>query len=267
MNNDDLIYKKIQGLQETGEAINQPAQEGVASNPELANEMAFIEAFWHDSAQPIEHQPSDELKSRFYQALAEREPEQTARERSPDNFWSRVGHWLVPMKPAMQFALMLLVFVAGMGTESVLKPHEDASISKLQTQVEQLNSMVALSLLQQTSAAERLSGVAYSARSEVMSSRLQEYLMQLLVKDKSTAVRLAIVDAMAGYEQFSRIENRLLEALFQQDNALVQLHIIDLLFRSASRDTVNRLVAMATDERLLDEVQDELFKRMNKQRI
>lgn len=228
------------------------------------SELEFIDEFWGKPDEMIEHQPTSSLKSNFYQMLEQHQkPQKATNAMTQDtnteiSFWDRIASLVMPSNPALQFAMVAVVFIAGMGTQSVMTPDEKPALTALESQVEQLNSMVAISLLQQASAAERLSGVAYSRKGAGINKPLLDNLFVLLSNDKSSSVRLAIVDALGGYQGFEQIESRVLESLLNQDNVLVQMSLAELVLKSGSRQAILQLQSYAANQQLFEDVTDEL---------
>ena len=267
MNIDDLIYQQISKLQTGGlsaseqdslrsHLVNLPEEE----QQKILEEVDFVEFVWGNQNLDQMQQPTPGYASEFFAALEKEKSQNMATETQiiQKSIWQSLATFLGLEKPVWRLAAVGLVFIAGMGTQGLLKPQSDNAISDLESQVTQLNAMVAMSLLQKNSAAERLSGVAYSMQSTNSSDQVVNYLLTLLSNDSSSAVRLAIVQAFATYGDFYQIEDELFEKLWSQDSVMVQLQIIELLVARGSTTTLNKLNNLTNDERLLEEVRAEL---------
>jgi HEAT repeat protein len=87
--------------------------------------------------------------------------------------------------------------------------------------------LVALSLLRQQSASERLRGVDYSTRMPTMEPDVLSALMQAVNHDPSVNVRLAAIDALTRVSGNPRVRQSMVQALTQQDSPMVQAALID----------------------------------------
>ena len=95
-----------------------------------------------------------------------------------------------------------------------------AEIAQLQDEVMKTQRMVALSLLQQQSATERLRGVSYSNRVEGPDREVLQALLHTVKYDTSVDVRLAAIDALhAGGDAYGALAAGLSPALPQLPNA------------------------------------------------
>lgn len=92
-----------------------------------------------------------------------------------------------------------------------------------------MRQLVALSLLQQQSASERLRGVSWAYRVEPSDSEVLTALLDAVNRDPNINVRLAAVDALHAFAANSLAGQRVLESLENQTAPIVQVAIIDLL--------------------------------------
>lgn len=123
-------------------------------------------------------------------------------------------------------ALALGGFFAG-ATFNAHRPQPE--VSELRQELHTMRSLVAMSMLQQQSAVERLRGVNYSVRLDNPDEHVVDALIQTLRGDSSVDVRLAATDALRKYSQRPQVRQSMAEALTLQDSPLVQLALIDAL--------------------------------------
>ena len=168
---------------------------------------------------------------------------------SPRRWWRTVT-W----PPAWQAAfagLCLFVGFAG-GRLWTAAPRADGELAELRGEVHTMKQMVALSLLQQQSAAERLRGVTWSYEIEGPGSEVLEALLETLRHDSNVNVRLAAVDALQQFAvggQGSGVRSALIEAIPKQDSPLVQIALVDALVELRERRSVQALRTLAGDQR------------------
>ena len=84
----------------------------------------------------------------------------------------------------------------------------------------------------------------------------QEQLIELLVRDKSTSVRLAIIKSLGQLQSFGTSEQQLLSLATQEENLLVQIELCRLLLNYGSIDVKNSLIEQANQQVLKPEVQE-----------
>jgi HEAT repeat protein len=116
--------------------------------------------------------------------------------------------------------------------------------------------MVAVSLLQQSSAAERLRGVSWSHRIDQPGDDVLSALLDALRHDGNVNVRLAAIDALRQSNQSNRVREGLIDAIGHQSSPLVQIELIDALVdlrERRSRDALKALVENDRTERAVRE--------------
>ena len=109
-----------------------------------------------------------------------------------------------------------------------------------------MRQLVALSLLQQQNASDRLRGVSYAYRVEPDDSQVLSALLGTVNHDSNVDVRLAAVDAMRKFTDNPVGRNGLAQALAKQDSPLVQIAILDEIVETrdkAAAPSIRALVA------------------------
>jgi hypothetical protein len=173
--------------------------------------------------------------------------------------WStRVRDWFagaMPLSPAWRtgpvLAALLLGIAAGMFWE---RGANRGSIAELGKELQSMRAMVAMSLLEQSSPAERLRGVSWGGRVGPANPELINTLLELLDKDPSVDVRLAIVDALGDVRHLPRVQDGVLESVEKQSSPLVQIALIDALVAWREPRASQVLQRLAADPRADDEV-------------
>lgn len=233
----------------------------IEQHPELQKELSFIESFWQHSAP--EQQPSANVRARFYQTLSQAQSgvgnvtEDTVhahqKQKSRMAFWQSLSAWLAP-RPVAQFAALGLCFVLGLLVNQPKYNEDNRELMSLQQEVNSLSTMVALSMLQNPSATERLNGVVYSSKVSQVDPQLTETMLTLLQFDQSTAVRLAILNQIRDSDSVQLHENTLSELALNERNTLVQLQLIQLLLEQGSTEMKAHLSTRLTEIELNEDV-------------
>ncbi len=110
-----------------------------------------------------------------------------------------------------------------------------SELADLRLEIRSMKTLVAMSLLQQQSAIERLRGVNYSGRLENPEEAVVTALVQTLRSDSSIDVRLAAADALRKYSTRPKVSMAIVDALQSQDSPMMQLALIDTLVEIQDR--------------------------------
>lgn len=158
------------------------------------------------------------------------------------------------LRPGWQLALAALLLVAGFaGGRTWSRPSgPDPELAALQGEVRAMKQMVALSLLQQRSAADRLRGVTWSYDIEQPGVEITGALLDTLRHDSNVNVRLSAVDALksvAASKPGMSLREGLIESIQKQDSPLVQIAIVDALVELREPRSAGALRVLAADQR------------------
>jgi len=273
MTNQKIIDWKIASLANNDQSeLNEELQSYLEANSELKAELSFIEHFWSNDVKPLV-MPSDKLDANFYQMLSRAQSSQqlttekhsTQKHESDTRYASQTGPlslidkvrtWLTPA-PIAQFATLALVFTLGFNLNQPSNNEDNnQNYSGLQQEVSSLTTMLAMSMLQKESASERLSGVAYSRQTDLSNPLLVEQLIAVLTRDKSTSVRLAIINGLSELKSFGSSEQQLFTLATQEENLLVQIELCRLLLNYGSPQIKNQLTEQVNQQILKPEVRE-----------
>lgn len=209
-------------------------------------QVTSAEEVWQKLAQIQVPEPPPQMRSRFYDMLAAETPG-----KAKISFGDWVRQW-VPLRPAFQLAGALAILVAGWigGSHFAgrpLAPEQPGQVVELRKEIDQMRQLVALSLLQQQSASDRLRGVTWSYRVEPHDTEVVGALLRTVDQDPNVNVRLAAVDAVQKFSASEKVRQALIQSLPKQDSPLVQIAIIDLLAQLRDRESVSMLERLAQD--------------------
>ena len=204
-----------------GETVKtEPAfQRHLESCAECSAEMAALGGLWHRLADLPVPEPSLALHARWHATMASLMPE-----RRSGVFWQ------------LAFALACLVIGVLVGVNLPRRNNDE---------IAKLREMVALSLLSQQSAAERLRGVDYTGSMQTMQPEVVSALIQAVAHDANVNVRLAAVDALSKVATHPGVVESLTRSLPQQDSPMVQAELIDYLINAHDRQAVGTLQQLA----------------------
>jgi len=175
-------------------------------------------------------------------------------------WWGSVNTWIAgfwPKQPALQLALtaalIVIGVVAGRQYPSVVPPptpitqNAGIEVTQLREEVRDMSQMVALALMQQQSASERLKGVGWSNQIEQPDTEILNALLDTLMHDDNVNVRLAAVEALKKFGERQIVRKGVLQALEKQDAPLVQVALIDYVVERQDKESVDTLRKIAQD--------------------
>ncbi len=258
MNHQDIISQKIEFL--NGNRTNDLSPETlimVKQDPELASEIEFVEQLWKQTELDRVSKPSAQMQARFYQMLSHAQSveatshkaTESAKKTSKEPLLVRLGLF----QPAFQVLLLVVVFGLGWSLNSNKLSRQTDRSAVLENKVEALNVMVALSMLGKDSTAERLAGVDYAKNVSLDDERLVDSLLALLNGDRSSAVRLSVVDVLAQGKQHDQMQRKIVDSLSKQSNPIVQVALVELL-QNYSKLSQQQLQTIFSNEQLDEEV-------------
>ncbi|MEO8099228.1 MAG: HEAT repeat domain-containing protein [Acidobacteriota bacterium] len=209
---------------------------------------------WKSLALLPADEPGSGLRMRFYETLG---AYRQGVESVPRGQWRQklAGWW--PQKPAWQVAIAASLMVVGVGAGYGLKPGQPRQeMAELRQEVSDMRQMVALSLMQQQSASERLRGVGWAYRSEPSDTEVLSALVAAVNHDPSVNVRLAAVDALHAFAASPVTRKAVVEALPGQNTPMVQVALIDLLVDLKQREAKPELRTLAASMDVNDGVKE-----------
>ena len=139
-------------------------------------------------------------------------------------------------------------------TEPTSTTQTSVEIAQLHGEVQTIRGMLAVSLMQQQSASDRLKGVNMSSRIVEKDPRVTKSLLDALRYDPSVNVRLAALDALEGAMDESDVRKALVASLPQQSSPLVQLAMVELVVEARDKESLEVLGKMEKDPKLNDDV-------------
>jgi anti-sigma factor RsiW len=195
-------------------------------------------SLWKKLAVLPEEQPSPALESRFkamLESYQEGRWEKTnlAAEKSKTPFpilWG-LGNWRQLPAAGIVWACLFLAcgYFIGKHADHGADAAAQAQINEMRQELGATRQMVALSMLQQQSASQRLEGVSWSTRLPEPDPKVMGALMHTVRFDNNVDVRLAALDALGRYADRPEVRRDLVDVLQTTQSPMVQVALIDLL--------------------------------------
>jgi len=220
-------------------------QNHIAACPSCRKELESLSAIWTKLGVLPEVQPDAALRTRFYSMLEDYKND-LGEQKPKASLLEQIKNWFRPVwtgRSAFSLSFSLLFLFVGLAAGYFItgNPGRPAEISDLRQEVQNMRQTLAVSLLEQSSASERLRGVNLSVNTEKPDSGLIEALLNTLNTDSNINVRLAAVDALYLFYDFPRVKEGIAQTLFTQDSPLVQVALIDLIVNVRERQAIESL--------------------------
>lgn len=205
-------------------------------------------------------QPTPQLQTRFEHMLVELAKEQPAANQS--GWMNRISqlqnYWFLLRGPQLAFTLFVLALgiTAGYWWRGQNPPSEFAQQQQDTTsgQVRQLQQLMVLSLLENSSATERLQAVSMCTQLPDPDNQVIDALLTTLNYDPNTNVRLVTLEALTKYARTPRVRQGLVEALAHQDSPILQLALADLMVKLQEKRSLQSLRQLLRQRGLVPEV-------------
>ena len=232
----------------TGEldaSARREVQDHIAACAACRTELEGLTATWARLDLLPAEQPSGRVRAGFYEML-ERYKENLEHRSLARRFaawWERASL----RRPAFAAVAAAVLLVVGVGAGYGLRGGGgNREIATLRGEVRDMRQTMALSLLSQPSAIERLQGVNYTQQVDRPDNRTLAALVETLNSDSNVNVRLAAVDALYLFRDAPGVKDSLTASLAGQTAPLVQVALIDLLVEvreARAADSLKALIA------------------------
>jgi len=195
-------------------------------------------ALWKKLALLPEEQPSPALESRFKAMLEsyqegrwEKTNLASEKSKTPVPMLWGLGNWRQIPAAGIVWAVLFLAcgYFIGKHADRGSDAAAQAQLNEMRQELGATRQMVALSMLQQQSASQRLEGVSWTTRLPEPDPKVMGALMHTVRFDNNVDVRLAALDALSRYADRPEIRHELVDVLQSTQSPMVQVALIDLL--------------------------------------
>jgi hypothetical protein len=246
--------------QSLGEAEELAFEAHIAGCDPCRGEVERLGAMWKSLAlipgSSRDFEPGPNLRARFYETMGayrqglESAPRRSVRDRILA-LWPKRPEWQM----ASSFALLVIGLglgyefrQGGVGRDAGQDQNQGTELSQLRGEVSSMRQMVALSLMQQQSAGERLRGVSYAYQVPASDTQVLSALLTAVNQDESVGVRLSAVDALHAFGAIPVTREAIIQSIPKQDAPLVQIKLIDLLVDLREKEAVPELEKLVRDD-------------------
>ncbi len=192
-----------------------------------------LKGIWTKLGSIPTEEPSPRVRARF-EAMLEAYEEGMANADPGPRWHETLNEWIAgwwPRQPLVQLGAAVALLVVGLvvGTQFIVTEAPNGDLRTLEGEVQSLRQLVALSLLEQQSASQRLRGVNWTSRIARPNDEILTSLLSTLNYDPNVNVRLAVIDALAEFSDAPSVREGALNSLARQESPLVQISLINFL--------------------------------------
>jgi anti-sigma factor RsiW len=185
------------------------------------------------------------MRARFAMMLEQHHEQARARPSSTSS--SSRWQWSAPAAAWAGAAAAILLLGVALGQQTAAAPPIDPQMAALREELRDMRELMTLTLLQQQSASDRLTGVAWTRQLDHPGDTIAAALVEVLTRDPNVNVRIAAVDALGRLADSDTVRRGAIEALPQEPSPLVQVALIDLLVQVNGREAADALRRLSSD--------------------
>lgn len=215
-------------------------QEHLSTCTECNREYEALSAMWSALGDSPQVRPDPGLERGFHAMLsAYALGMATTRESRPPLEREHVLERLLTGRPLLQVGLVFTILLVGLlgGYAVTGGSRNGQELTQLHEEVRGLRNLLAVSLLQQESASERLKGVSWSAQVDGENPDINAALVNTMNHDSNVNVRLAALHALSRDLDNPAVRRELLQSFPRQASPLMQLPLVNLLVQINSPES------------------------------
>jgi len=153
-------------------------------------------------------------------------------------------------------AIALLIMGIGIGTQFKNNQAQQTEIAALKLEMLTQKKLLALSLLQQNSASDRIKGVNISLHETNMDDQILNALIDRMNLDKNINVQLKAIEGLVQFGENKIVITAFIKALTNQKSPEVQIAIIEALVTLKVKDAYPQFQEILRDKETIDAVKN-----------
>ncbi len=260
MKKDELMkkYKSGELKEEDNKILEQFIKEGIIDLEELED----LNHLHTRSVVPAP-EPNESMRTGFYEMLSEEK-----RKIAKPNLFTRIMQLVtIPSWDNSRYRLAYTIVLLAIGVVvgrflSPSGPYQN-ELANLNGEIRQMKEMMMLSMLENTSATERLKAVSIS--NEIGADiKVAVALLNTLSNDDNVNVRLAALEALESYSTVPEVREGLVRSIRNQQSPLVLLSLAELMVRLQDKNAIQEFEFILEDEGVNPEIKDHIKENLEK---
>lgn len=230
--------------------------------PACREELASMQQLWALMDEAEVPDPSPKMQAGFTAMLNDFKTAETRRKQASAGLKVQMG-WLLQWRQKWPLAYTFAIILVGFGCGYLffdLKggKRQDQQMSALTTQVHELKQTMALALMENPSASERIRGVSYTAEIKHADKEVIEALLATLNNDPNVNVRLSTLDALTRLANHPEVRLGLVQSITTQESPLMQSAIADVMLKLQEKRSVKSFRELLKQKNLDNGVRDKI---------
>lgn len=215
--------------------------------PDCQKELQTTKKLWEAMGNVNVPKPSDNLPIQFYTMLETfRAAEQKKVHKTSvwETLRTNIELIFTPrnvLRLAYSMCVLFVGLVGGYWLNDRHTPDYKEQIDVLSAQVQDMNQKVVLSLLQNSSANERLRAVSYTKEIGDVDDKVVDALLSTLNNDGNVNVRLVTLEALVQLADNPKVREGLVQSIMKQDTPLVQAALADVMVKLEEKRSIKPL--------------------------
>jgi hypothetical protein len=241
--------KMMDYLQGNLSAVEEKAfEQYLQTNPQAQQTVDELQKIYRALPQIGVPEPSEQMNESFWAML---DKEKTKLERAIvwqekiRNIWATL--WQNQWANRLVYSVLWLIVGFGGGYwfnqkgNQLMTSQQEAKMSQLVNQMNEMKEMMMLTMLEKQSASERLQAVSMSSGMKKVDDRIVEALLKTLNNDENENVRLATVESLIEWSENPQVREGLIKSINKQESPLVQIALVDAMLALQEKKSVNEL--------------------------
>ncbi len=157
-------------------------------------------------------------------------------------------------------AIVVFMVIGTFGSYQLYKSNDlkNDELVQMRDEVRGLNRLVLLTMMNETSASQRLKGIRYASKLEKADDEVIDTLFDTIENDTNMNVKLASIEAFQNFAEDEDVRSHLLTLLIKESSPAIQIALIDLLVAVKAEQAGQVFKDMMDSERVNGVVKDHL---------
>ncbi|MFY0631927.1 MAG: HEAT repeat domain-containing protein [Flavobacteriaceae bacterium] len=207
---------------------------------DCSKEHEEMKKLFFDLSEEELEQPSASLRTNFEEMLA---AEKTKQERPVIQLQERTS-WKSYIRVAASVLIVASAFLIGKFSDS--QPQTNPQVAKIISQMES------------QSASQRIAALDLSEDIKTIDTKIIQALIDRLLYDKNTSVRLAAVEALTRFSSLEMVKNALIKSLETDVDPAIQIELIQVLAKIQEKRALPLMKKMLDNEDVPEYVKKEV---------
>ncbi len=229
--------------EELNEADKSWLQTYFKQHPNEEADFKKSEEIWLELGELSAVVPSNQMDAKFYQFLQEEKKLQPTSSGKTSQFamleWLTRFHWAY-----------VIVLLLGIGIGYYLQAfRSNSEINELVSDVKSMKQMMALTLMNQPMAQDRIRAVGLVEDLQTTDDKVMNALIKTLNHDPSVNVRLKVIETMRELHINEQFRSELVTSISRQEHPLIQVALADLMVQMQEKSSIDELKKLLDNEK------------------